>query len=45
MKNQTFIQIVFSEEIVVSSLRGYYSVGEGNTCGVVINVREMFVLF
>jgi len=28
-----------------SSLRVYYGVREENICGVVINVREMFVLF
>jgi hypothetical protein len=33
------------DKIVVSSLRVYYSVREENTCGVVINVSEMFVLF
>ena len=31
------------EMVISSSLRGYYSVKEGNTCCVVINVREMFV--
>jgi hypothetical protein len=37
--------MVFSDEIVVSSLRGYWRFREGNTCGVVISVMEMFVLF
>ena len=31
MKNHTF-KIMFSHEIVVSSPRGYYSLGEGNMC-------------
>ena len=35
------VQIMFSYEIVVSSLREYYSVREGNMC---CHIREMFVL-
>jgi hypothetical protein len=37
---------VFSDEIVVSTVWGDIIVlGKKNTCGVVINVMEMFVLF
>jgi len=32
MKNHTFIKIKFSYEIVISSSREYYSLGEGNMC-------------
>ena len=38
-----FFKIMFSYEIVISSLRGYYSLGEGNMCVVNMCVQSTAV--
>jgi hypothetical protein len=40
-ESKPLFAIIFSNKIVISSLRRYYSVGVGNVSGVVINDREL----